>query len=70
MLDLMLALPNAFHTSSHLLAHLCALSPHHFLVLHEIPRKLCLQLCLGDVPGCKGGTCSNICSIKVDQIGQ
>lgn len=41
MLDLMLALPNAFHTSSHLLAHLCALSPHRILVLHDIPRKWC-----------------------------
>lgn len=58
MLGLMLALPNAFHTSSHLLAHLCALSPHHILVLHEVPRKLCLELCLGDVAGWKGGTCS------------
>lgn len=50
MLDLMLALPNAFHTSSHLLAHLCAPSPHHILALHEILSKLCLQLCLGDIP--------------------
>lgn len=69
-LDLTLALPNAFRSSSHLLAHLCALSPHHILALHEIPRMWCLQLCLGDVPGWKGGTCSNTCSIKVDQIGQ
>lgn len=64
LLDLMLALPNAFHTSSHLLAHLYVLNPHHILALYEIPRKLCLQLCLGDVPGWKGVTCYNACSIQ------
>lgn len=64
MLDLMLALPNAFHISSHLLAPLYALSPHYTLVVHEIPRKLCPQLCLGDVPGWRGGTCSNTCSVQ------
>lgn len=64
MLDLMLALPNAFHTNSHLLAHRCALSPHDIQVVHKIPGKLCLQLCLGNVPGWRSGTCFNTSSIQ------